>query len=257
MASSLEIVTVPCLSDNFAYIIRDTATGKVGVVDAPDAAAIAEVLYAYDWGLDWILLTHHHGDHVDGVPELRSRFGSKCVGARKDAGRLPKLDAALSDGDHWKLGESEAQVIDVSGHTLNHIAFYFKESGVVFSGDSLFAMGCGRVFEGTHQMMWTSLSKLAALPPETKAYFGHEYTLSNAKFALTADPENAALAERAAEVEAMRARGEITTPTTIGRELATNPFLRAADLSVQKAMGMENAEPAAVFAEVRRRKDRF
>ncbi len=257
MASPLEIVTVPCLSDNYAYILRDKASGKVAVVDAPDAKAISKALDKRGWGLDWILITHHHGDHVDGVPKLKSRYGCKCVGAKKDEGRLPKLKVALNEGDKWKLGETRLRVIDVSGHTVNHIAYYCKKAGVVFTGDSLFAIGCGRVFEGTHLMMWESLSKLAALPPETEAYFGHEYTLANAKFALTADPENAALAERAKEVEAMRAKGEFTTPTTIGLELATNPFLRAAEASVQKAMGMEGADPAAVFGEVRRRKDVF
>ena len=179
------------------------------------------------------------------------------IGAKKDVKRLPPLDHALEEGDRWLLGESEAVVMDVSGHTINHIAYYFAEAKAVFPGDCLFAMGCGRVFEGTHLMMWESLSKLAALPPDTEAYFGHEYTIANAKFALTADPKNARLLARAEEVAEMRARGEWTTPTTIGLELETNPFLRAAESGVQKAMGMEGGDPAAVFGEVRRRKDNF
>ena len=257
MARSLEIVIVPCLSDNFAYLLRDAATGAVGVVDAPAAAPIEAALDERGWGLDQILITHHHGDHIDGVPRLVQRFGAKTVGAKKDENRLPPLDAALLEGDRWRLGESEAEVIDVSGHTVNHIAFYFAEAGAVFTGDSLFAIGCGRVFEGTHLMMWESLSKLAALPPETEAYFGHEYTLANAKFAVTAEPTNQALAARAAEVAEARENGEWTTPTTIARELETNPFLRATERSVQAAMGMEGGDPAAVFGEVRRRKDSF
>lgn len=257
MARSLEIVTVPCLSDNFAYLLRDDATGAVGVIDAPEAAPLEAALDARGWTLGQILITHHHGDHVGGVRKLVERFGAKLVGAKKDEGRLPPLDAALNEGDRWKLGESESEVIDVSGHTVNHIAYYFAEAGAVFTGDCLFAIGCGKVFEGTHLMMWQSLSKLAALPPETEAYFGHEYTLSNAKFAVTADPENQALAARAAEVAEARAKGEWTTPTTIARELETNPFLRATEHSVQRAMGMEGGDPAAVFGEVRRRKDNF
>ncbi len=257
MARPLEIVTVPCLSDNFVYILRDVATGTIGVIDAPDAAPIEAALDERGWGLDQILITHHHADHIDGVPRLVERFGPKVIGAKKDEGRLPKLDAALDEGDTWRFGDSEAVVIDVSGHTVNHIAYHFADAGVVFTGDSLFAIGCGRVFEGTHAMMWDSLSKLAALPPETEAYFGHEYTEANAKFAVTADPENEALAERVREVSEIRARGEWTTPTTIARELETNPFLRATESSVQKAVGMEGADPAAVFGEVRRRKDNF
>lgn len=257
MARSLEIVTIPCLSDNFTYLLKDAATGLVGVIDAPDAAPIETALEERGWTLNQILLTHHHGDHVDGVARLVERYGAKVIGAKADEARLPPLDYALNEGDRWLLGESEAVVMDVSGHTINHIAYYFADAKAVFPGDCLFAMGCGRVFEGTHLMMWESLSKLAALPPDTEAYFGHEYTIANARFAVTADPENAALAARAREVDEIRARGEWTTPTTIGRELETNPFLRATEPGVQMAMGLEGGDPAAVFAEVRRRKDNF
>ena len=255
--ATLEIVTIPCRDDNYAYLLRDVATAQTAVIDAPDAAPIAAALAARGWGLDWIWLTHHHADHVDGVPALVAQFGCKVAGCAADAARLPPLDVAVEDGQTIALGDSRAAVIDVSGHTLNHIAFHFADAGAVFSGDSLFVLGCGRDFEGTHAMMWASLSKLARLNPATTVRCGHEYTLSNLAFARSIEPDNAALAQQGAEIEAQRARGEPTVPTTIGRELAANPFLRATEEPLKAAIGLAGADAAGVFAEVRRRKDRF
>lgn len=255
--SSLEIVTVPCRSDNYAYLLRDEATGLVAVIDAPEAAPIAAELDRRGWGLDWIWLTHHHADHVDGVPALRSRFNCKVVGCAADRERLPPLDAARQEGETIALGESVATVIDVSGHTIHHIAYHFAGAKALFSGDSLFVLGCGRVFEGTHAMMWGSLAKLARLDPATTVWCGHEYTLANLAFARAIEPGNSALAEQGAMIEAQRAAGEPTVPTTIGRELAANPFLRATEEPLKAAVGLSGADSASVFAEVRRRKDAF
>jgi hydroxyacylglutathione hydrolase len=259
--AALDIVTVPCRDDNYAYLLRDSATGRTAVIDAPAAGPIAAALRARGWGLDWVWLTHHHGDHIEGVPALVEAFGAKVAGCGADAARLPKLDLPLEEGQTVSLGDSRAVVIDVSGHTLNHIAFHFpaagEEAGAVFTGDSLFVLGCGRVFEGTHAMMWGSLAKLARLPPRTTVWCGHEYTLSNLAFARSIEPHNAALEAQGTAIEAQRARGEPTVPSTIGRELAANPFLRATEEPLKAAVGLSGADAASVFAEVRRRKDRF
>ncbi len=251
----LEVLVTPALDDNYVYLIRDVETGVVGVVDPGDGGATERALSAAGWTPQWILLTHHHQDHVAGVDRLRSGYGAKVVGAAADAERLPALDVALRADEPWEFGAQFVEVIDTPGHTVGHIAFHFPRAAALFCGDTLFAMGCGRVFEGTALQMWTSLSKLAALPSGTRVYAGHEYTLSNARFALTIEPENAVLVERAAEVERLRADDKPTLPTTIGREHATNPFLRASEPTVKTAVGMPGADDAAVFAEIRRRKD--
>jgi hydroxyacylglutathione hydrolase len=253
----IEIVTIPCRTDNYAFLAHDGATGVTAVIDVPDAAPIAAALAARDWKLRDILLTHHHLDHVEGVEALRAATGARVHGARADAHRLPRLDRMLAEGDAIDIGSEEGRVIDVSGHTVGHIAFHFPGAGVVFTADSLMALGCGRVFEGTAEMMWNSLSKLAALPPETLVCSGHEYTAANARFALTIDPDNPALAERARVVFAAAEQGAPTVPSRLSDELATNPFLRAADPLIRKRLGMENATDAEVFAEIRSRKDRF
>lgn len=253
----IEIVTIPCRTDNYAFLAHDPATGVTAVVDVPDAAPIAAALAARDWKLRDILLTHHHHDHVEGVEALRAATGARVHGARADAHRLPRLDRALAEGDPIAIGSEEGRVIDVSGHTIGHLAFHFPAAGVVFTADSLMALGCGRVFEGTPEMMWQSLSKLAALPPDTLVCSGHEYTAANARFALTVDPDNPALAARAKAVFEAREKGRPTVPTRLSDELATNPFLRAADPAIRRHLGMENATDAAVFAEIRARKDRF
>ena len=253
----LDVVTISCLSDNYAFALRDRTSGATAVVDAPEAAPIIEALEEQGWGLDKILLTHHHADHIDGVAALVDKFGAEVVGAAADAHRLPPLDAQVREGDKVMVGESVATVWDVSGHTVGHIAFHFAEAGYAFTADSLMALGCGRVFEGTMDQMWDSLSKLAALPPGTIICSGHEYTAANAKFAMTIEPDNDALRARVAAISEKRAKGEATVPSQLSTELATNPFLRAGQASVKAALGMEAASDADVFAEIRRRKDAF
>ena len=253
----LEILTIPCLSDNYAFLAHDAASGETALIDAPEAAPILAALAETGWRLTQVLLTHHHWDHVEGLAEILAAHPAKVTGAAADAHRLPKLDAQVSEGDSVQIGGETGQVIDVSGHTVGHIAYYFPDSHAVFTADSLMALGCGRVFEGTMEQMWGSLSKLAALPPETVVYSGHEYTQANGRFAETIEPDNPALQQRIRDIAAARAEGRPTVPSTLELELATNPFLRAGDPAVQKHLGMDGADPAAVFAEIRSRKDNF
>lgn len=253
----LEILTIPCLSDNYAFLAHDAASGETALIDAPEAEPILAALEAKGWVLSHVLLTHHHWDHVDGLAEILARHPAKVIGADADAHRLPKLDNAVAEGEQFQIGGEPVHVIDVSGHTVGHIAFHMPQSNAVFTADSLMALGCGRLFEGTPAQMWDSLSKLAALPAETVVYSGHEYTQSNARFALTVDPDNAELQNRAAEIDSARAAGAPTVPSTLALELATNPFLRSADPGMRSHLGMEAATDAEVFAEVRGRKDRF
>ncbi len=253
----LQIVTVPCLSDNYAFLIHADETGETALVDAPEAAAIEAALAGRGWRLTHILLTHHHSDHVDGVGALRAAHGARVIGNGADAARLPRLDQAVGDGESFDFAGHEVRVMDVSGHTIGHVAFYIPDAGAAFTADSLMALGCGRVFEGTMPQMWASLSKLAALPRETVIHSGHEYTAANARFALTIEPGNAALQARAKAVDTARARGEPTVPSTLAEELDTNPFLRASLPGVKQGLGMAGADDAAVFAEIRTRKDRF
>ncbi len=254
---SLQILTIPCLSDNYAFLAHDPATGQTAAVDVPEAAPILQALENKGWTLSHVLLTHHHYDHVDGLPDLLSQAPAQVLGAASDAHRLPPLDVELNEGDTLTIGDNTGHVIDVSGHTVGHIAIHFPASNAVFTADSLMALGCGRVFEGTMPQMWASLQKLMALPPETIVYSGHEYTQANAKFALTVDPSNAALISRAAAVDATRKAGQPTVPSTLADELATNPFLRATDPAIQTNLGLVGANPADVFAEIRTRKDCF
>ncbi|GAA0299037.1 hydroxyacylglutathione hydrolase [Rhodovulum strictum] len=253
----LEIVTVPCLSDNYAYLAHDPATGATAVIDAPEAAPIEAALAERGWRLSDILITHHHHDHVGGVEALRTAHGARVTGAAADAHRLPKLDTPVAEGDRVRIGDETGEVLEVPGHTVGHVAYHFAGSGAVFTADSLMALGCGRLFEGTPEMMWTSLCRLAALPPETLVFSGHEYTAANGRFARTIEPDNAALAARLDKVAALRAAGQPTVPVPLSEELATNPFLRAGLAGVKRALGMTDAPDAAVFAEIRSRKDRF
>ena len=254
---ALLIVTIPCLQDNYAFLAHDPETGRTAVVDVPEAAPILRELASRGWRADLVLLTHHHADHVQGLEGLLAEHSARVAGARADAHRLPRLDLPLEPGDSIAIGSETGTVIDVSGHSVGHIAYHFPDSGVAFTGDSLMALGCGRVFEGTMPQMWESLSRLAALPSETLICSGHEYTSNNARFALSVDPDNTALQARAREVEAARARGAPTVPSRLHDELATNPFLRAEDPALRTHLGMPDAAAAEVFAELRTRKDRF
>ena len=254
---SVEVVVVPCRTDNYAYLIRDTGSGLVALVDAPEEAPIREALEERGWDLDQIWITHHHADHTEAVEPLRAAHGAKVYGHVRDIGRLPHLDRELSEGETVTLGETVARVIDVSGHTIGHIAYVIDEAAMAFTADSLMALGCGRVFEGTHAQMWQSLRKLMDLPAETRIYSGHDYGAANGRFAATIEPANAALKERIARIEAANASGEPIVPVTLEEELATNPFLRATEDSVKEAVGLPGGDDAAVFAEIRRRKDAF
>lgn len=253
----LEIVTVPCLSDNYAYLAHDPVTGDTAIVDVPEAAPVLAAAAQRGWSVSSVFLTHHHDDHVQGLSTVLATHSARVFGAAADAHRLPKLDVALKEGDSVAIGQQSGVVLDVSGHTIGHIALHFPQSSAAFTADSLMALGCGRVFEGTMPMMWDSLSKLAALPTDTLIYSGHEYTSANARFAETIDPDNAALKSRVAATKAARANNEPTVPSLLSLELATNPFLRANDPAIRRHLGLESAPDADVFAEIRQRKDTF
>ena len=231
---------VPILQDNYAWLLRDAATGRQAVVDPADADAAIRAVDATGGTLDLILLTHHHDDHVAGVDAVRRRYGCPVIGAAADAHRLPPLDRGVAEGDQVSFGESAARVIDTPGHTRGHIAFVFEEGEpVLLSGDTLFSLGCGRLLEGTPAEMFASLRKLAALPPDTLVCCGHEYTQSNARFALHVEPANYPLQVRADEVDRLRAAGKPTVPSRLGDELAANPFLRAPDVAALAALRAE------------------
>jgi len=252
-----DIVTIPCLSDNYAFVAHDPETGATAVVDVPEARPIMAVLDERGWELSHVLLTHHHMDHVAGLSELLQGRKAIVVGAHDDQDRLPPLDMALKEGDTITIGSQTGKVIDVSGHTVGHIAFHFADTQAAFTGDSLMACGCGRVFEGTMAQMYQSLCKLADLPKTTVIYSGHEYTNANATFALSVDPNNATLHDRKAQIERDRAAGRATVPSLLSLELETNPFLRAFDANIQETLGMVGEDFEAVFAEIRQRKDSF
>jgi hydroxyacylglutathione hydrolase len=254
---ALALLIIPCLTDNYAYLIHDEASGETAVVDVPEAAPIRDALKERGWTLSHILITHHHHDHIGGIAELLEVAPAKVVGCAADAHRLPPLDIAVSEGDSIQIGGEAGKVLDVSGHCQGHIAFHFPKSALAFTGDSLMALGCGRIFEGTPKQMWESLCKIAALPSDTTICSGHEYTASNAKFALTIDPDNQALISRAAEVDAARAKGQPTVPSQLSEELRTNPFLRANDGAIRAHLGMQSEPDVEVFTEIRSRKDRF
>ena len=252
-----QIVLIPCLSDNYAVLMHDADSGTTVLVDAPEAAPIAAALKKRDWTLTHILVTHHHADHVAGIEALKAASGARVIGPAAEADRIPGIDDPVAEGDTVTAGPFRAEVIATPGHTLGHVVFHFPDIEVLFAGDTLFSLGCGRLLEGTAAQMWDSLGKLAALPDDTTIYCGHEYTQANAKFALTIEPENAELVARAAEIDRLRGEGRPTLPTTIAIEKATNPFLRVDAPAIRKRLGLEDASQAAVFAEIRKRKDNF
>jgi hydroxyacylglutathione hydrolase len=234
---------VPILKDNYAWLLRDSASGATAIVDPADPHPVIEALERAGGRLDMILLTHHHSDHIAGTDEVRARFKCPVIGAAADQHRLPRLDDALREGDTVTLGDATGRVIDTPGHTRGQINFFFPDGAVLLSGDTLFSLGCGRLIEGTAEEMFASLRKLAILPPETLVCCGHEYTESNARFALAVDPDNPDLHSFVGKVEQLRGAGQPSVPSVLREELKANPFLRAPD--------------AAAFADLRARKDRF
>lgn len=252
----LQLATIPCLADNYSFLIHDEASGATAVVDVPEAGPILAELDKRGWQLSHVLLTHHHWDHVDGLPGLGIGPDVAVIGAAADAHRLPPLTQAVHPGERIRFGRTEAEVIDVSGHTVGHVAFWFAQDRLLFTGDSLMAMGCGRLFEGTPAQMWDSLSRLIALPADTIVCSGHEYTESNARFARSLD-EPIALTERLDRIARARAAGLPTVPSSLGEELATNPMLRARDPAMRAALGMAESSDAEVFTRIRALKDKF
>ena len=254
---SFEIVTIPCLSDNYAFLIVEN--GKAAVVDVPEAAPIVAEVRARGMEVTDVILTHHHDDHIQGLAALQSDLGGdiRVIGGKADAHRLPPLSLEVEDGDRFELFGAEVQVMDVSGHTIGHLAYYIEAAKTAFTADSLMALGCGRVFEGTMDQMWASLTRIAALPGDTIICSGHEYTETNARFALTIEPENPALLARVDAIKMARSKGEPTVPSVLSEELATNPFLRAHLEEVKSGLNMNGRSDAEVFGEIRRRKDSF
>ena len=251
------IQQVPCLEDNYAFLIHEPRGAVTALVDTPVVEPVERALASTRWRLTHIFNTHHHRDHAGNNLAFKEKWKCTIVGPRADRDRIPGIDIALGDGDEFRLGNAPVRVLDVPGHTKGHIAYYLPDDGVAFVGDTLFALGCGRLFEGTPAQMWSSLAKISALPDRTRLFCAHEYTQANARFALTVDPDNPALRERAAKVDELRAAGAPTVPTTVALEKATNPFLRADTRGVRAALGMPSAPAVDVFAEVRQRKDRF
>lgn len=253
----VELLTLPCLADNYVFLLHNPQSGQTAVVDVPDADVVLEALQKRGWTLNDILITHHHDDHINGVAAVKAATGARIVGAAADAHRLPTLDLAVAEGDTFSSCGENVTVMEVYGHTVGHIAFHLAESGIAATGDSLMALGCGRLFEGTPAQMWDSMQKFLALPPETVICSGHEYTASNAAFAATIEPMNAKLKARTAAIADARARGFATVPSILSEELETNPFLRAHLPSVKSELGLDGTTDAEVFAEIRKRKDSF
>lgn len=249
----LEVTLIPCLSDNYAYLLEEDEAGLCAVIDPPDAAPIVAALEGRR--LTHILNTHHHADHVGGNLALKALFGAEIVGPGIDRDRIPGIDLGVDEASGWRFGPHPVRVLDVPAHTRSHIAFVID--GKAFTGDTLFAMGCGRLFEGTPAMLWAAMQKLMALPDTTAVYCGHEYTQNNGRFALTLEPDNETLQARMREVDALRAQNKPTIPTTIGLEKRTNPFLRPDSPTLRATLGLRDGDDVRVLAEIRHRKDVF
>ena len=253
----LEIVTLPVLTDNYIYLIHDPVSLETAAVDPALAQPVLDVLREKGWRLTYIFNTHHHSDHVGGNLQIKQQTGCKIIAAQADSARIPGIDVGVNEGDVVTLGNHKANVIATPGHTRAHIVYHFADDKLLFCGDTLFVMGCGRLFEGTAEQLWHSLQKLKALPKETLMYCTHEYTQTNGRFALTVEPDNQHLRQRMIEVNRLRSNNQPTVPTTIADELATNPFFREDSVDLQKTIGMVNSKPVDIFAKVRRLKDGF
>lgn len=253
----LNILCLPVLNDNYIYLLHDCVSGETAAVDPALAQPVLDALSAQGWQLTTILNTHHHPDHVGGNLELKRLTGCTVIASLYDRDRIPGFDRGVVDGDTISLGGYSARVIATPGHTNGHVVYHFADDKALFCGDTLFVMGCGRLFEGTAEQMWRSLQKLKTLPPETQIYCAHEYTQNNGRFALTVEPDNDELRQRMEKIDRQRANGEPTVPSTIAQELATNPFFRESSLALQQIINKTNCSPVEIFAEVRRLKDTF
>lgn len=256
--AALQIDVVPCLKDNYAYVLHDTEAGVTGVIDPSEPEPVVQALKRKGLGLGYILNTHHHWDHTGGNIDLKKRYNAKVVGPYADRDRIPGIDVALKDGDTWMFGNQKMLVLDTPGHTRGHVCFFFPNSKAIFTGDTLFSLSCGKLFEGTPQQMWTSLSKIMSFPDDTSVYCGHEYTLSNAEFSLSLEPSNEALQSYYVKVKELRQAGLPTIPTNLGLEKACNPFLRVSSAEVRASVGIPSgADEVQALAAVRARKDKW
>jgi hydroxyacylglutathione hydrolase len=254
---SAQIHVFPCLDDNIGALIHDPSTGACAAIDAPEEGPIMAALAETGWVLSDILVTHRHVDHIQAIEPIKQRTGCRVVAPVKARAQIPAVDAFVREGDTVHVGDLQAHVWETPGHCADHISYWFAADRALFCADVLFTLGCGRVLEGSYADLWASLRRLAALPDEVKVYCGHDYTLSNARFALAVDPDNEALKARAAEAEKAKAEGRFLVPTTIGQEKATNPFLRAGEPALARSVGKEGADAGTVFAALREWKNRF
>ncbi|HEY8278125.1 MAG TPA: hydroxyacylglutathione hydrolase [Bdellovibrionota bacterium] len=253
----IEVHQLPALSDNFAYVVREKESGLTATIDTPDAKVIADFLDKKGWKLDFIFNTHHHRDHVGGNAELISRYGCKVYGSAKDEKRIPGIEKKLKDGDEFFFGKEKVKVFSADGHTIGHIVYWMPDSNILFVGDTIFSLGCGKLFEGSAQQMWTTLAKLRELPDSTLIYCAHEYTLENAGYAILAEPGNKDLKQRIEECKALRAAGKFTVPSSMASERACNPFLRPESKEIQRNVHAEGQELWQVFGATRESKDEF
>lgn len=255
--AELTIVQFPCRSDNFGVLIHDPETNLTAAIDAPEAAPILALLQERGWDLTHIFTTHHHADHTDGHEALKRETGCFIIGPEKEAEKIPGIDERVVEGSTFGFGGHNVTVLETPGHTLGHVTYWLPDDNVAFVGDTIFSLGCGRLLEGDGEMMWKSVQKIMALPKETLIYCGHEYTESNARFALSVEPNNAALQQRAKEIQELRAEGKPTLPVTLAAELAQNPFMRPSSPEIQQGLGMVGLPLATIFSEIRRLKDSF
>jgi hydroxyacylglutathione hydrolase len=253
----LEISQISVLTDNYIYLIHDSESVTTAVIDPAVAEPVYKALDARGWTLDYILNTHHHSDHVGANLELKQSTHCRIVGSAVDQQRIPGIDICLEQGDQFSIGQHRATVLEMDGHTIGHIAYWFADEALLFSGDTLFSLGCGRLFEGSAQQMWQSLLTIKALPDATRIYCSHEYTLDNGRFALHIEPDNEDLQQRISEVQDLRSKQQPTVPASLHQEKLTNPFLRADSPQLQQSIGMENTDPLNVFTYLREQKDHF
>ena len=252
----MKIEIIPCLSDNYSYLIHEKSTNTISIVDPSEFKPCEEVINKYK-KLDFILNTHHHADHVGANLELKKKYNSKILGSKSDKSRIPGIDILLRENQKQKIGNLEFEVIFVPGHTKGHIAFFFSKEKIAFTGDTLFSLGCGRIFEGTHEEMFNSLNKIKNLPPDTKIYCGHEYTKSNLNFCLAYDSKNAFLKEKKIDIQKKLKSNQPTIPSTLGEEIKTNIFLRCNDPEIKRTLGLKDSSEVEVFSKLRDLKDSF